>query len=134
MESTETVKPVHVPPTMGGTVDAVMRAFIKESDDWCGIKVVEALLVLTDKGPARKYRVLGPGAPRRGTRIGVAEVDGLCLRDSTAAEEAELEEGIAKGWVQIYSMRRGFQRSVMPDGAAQQVVLHQATGREMPRG
>jgi hypothetical protein len=112
----------YVAPKLGATVDEVLRAFIRASDDWCGQRVVEALLPVTNEGPARKYRVQSQASKLTGSRIGVALHEGFCIRDATAAEEAELEECLELGFVQIASSRRG--RPVE--------VLHQATGRHLP--
>ena len=103
---------------MGTTADDVLQAFIRESDEWCGIYVLEALLFVTDAGPARRYRVQSRIASGRRTRIGVSHNEGWCLSPATQKEEAELEEGIRRGWVQITRMRRGHVAE----------VLHQADG------
>lgn len=119
--SDKAVRESFVPPMMGETVDEVLRAFIRLSDDWVGIKVLEAFLPVTNEGGCRRYRVNGRVFGRKGTRIGVSLEDGLCLRDATEREEAELEESLSQGFVQITASRRG-----------QPVeVLHQATGKPM---
>jgi hypothetical protein len=113
---------VHVPPTMGSTVDEVLRAFVRDSDEWCGLFVYEALLLFSRAGPARKYRVQGVASSKGRSRIGVAECDGLCLRDCKPGEEDELEEGLALGFVQITRQRRGLQAE----------IVHQSTARPIP--
>lgn len=116
----------YVPPSLGATVDDVMRGFIRESDEWCGIYVVEATLILTNAGPARKYRVQGGRGLAAGrTHVGVSLEDGFLLRDATASEQDELEDGVRLGFVQIERFRN---RSRVRE------VVHQATGRCMPRG
>lgn len=116
-------RPAHAPPSLGVSVDQVLREFLSQSDAWAGIYVVEATLVVSDAGPARKYRSALPSPSARLTRIAVSLADGLCLRESTEAEETELEDGLRRGFVQIERFRaRGGERH----------VLHQATGREIP--
>ena len=115
-------RPPCVAPSLGANVDQVLRQFIAQSDIWVGIYVIEATLVVSDQGPARKYRIASPSSGRC-TRIGVSLSDGFYLRQSTAAEEDELEDGVRRGFVQIERFRsRGGERQ----------VLHQATGREIP--
>lgn len=114
---------IFVPPTMGSTVDEVLRAFVRDSDEWCGIYVYEALLLFSRAGPARKYRVQGVASSRGCSRIGVAECEGLCLRECKTGEEDELEEGLELGFVQITRQRRGLPAE----------IVHQSTARTMPR-
>lgn len=103
-------------------MDEVLRAFVRESDEWCGIYVYEALLVFSRAGPARKYRVQGVASSRGRSRIGVAECEGWCVRDCKPGEEDELEEGLELGFVQITRQRRGHPAEIM----------HQSTARTMP--
>lgn len=112
------------PKQLGRSVDEVMRAFVREADAWCGIFVVEAVLILTNAGPARKYRVQAPGLSPGRSRIGVSLGGGMLIRDATSAEEDELEEGVGLGFVQIERFRNR--------GGMRGEVLHQATGRCMP--
>lgn len=112
----------HVPPSLGGTVDKIMREFIRISDEWCGLAVIEALLPVTNAGPARRYRVQVGGLYGTRTRIGVATHHGFGIRDATPAEEAELEECLALGYVQIQRL---------PGRGRPVQVLHQATGRRL---
>ncbi len=120
-QSTATPRPVHVPPVLGASVDEVMRAFKRETDEWSGLGFVEALIPVTNKGPARRHR-FEPTC--FGGKVGVVEADGLCLRTATEAELEELEQCLANGWVQITRQTR------LPRAS---VVLHQATGRALRR-
>jgi hypothetical protein len=122
-QSIQQPRPVHVPPSLGANVDQVLREFLAQSDAWIGIYVIEATLVVSDAGPARKYRAALPSPSVRSTRIGVSSAGGLCLRESTEAEEAELEDGLRRGFVQIERFRAR---------SGERHVLHQATGREIP--
>jgi hypothetical protein len=112
--------PVHVPPTLGATVDEVMRAFERETLEWSGLGYVEAMIPVTDAGPSRRHR-FEPAC--YGGKVGVVEAGGWGLRSATEAELDELELAVRKGWVQITRVTR------LPRAA---VVLHQATGREIP--
>jgi len=114
---------VHARPALGESVDEVMRAFMKLSDEWCGIFVIEALLPVTNEGPARKYRVQSAVVYGKRTRIGVSLGDGLLIRDAKPHEEDELEECIGLGFAQISKYRRS------RGGVVE--VLHQATGRSL---
>ncbi|MBK6616329.1 hypothetical protein [Ottowia sp.] len=112
----------HVAPMLGATVDDVLREFVRASDEWCGLCVVEAVLPVTNAGPSRRYRVQAACFGQQRSRIGVALESGLLIRQATAAEEEELEECLALGFVQIESKSRikSLNR-----------VLHQATGRKL---
>jgi len=110
----------HVPPTLGATVDQVMRGFQRETLDWSGLGYVEAMIVVTEAGPSRRHR-MEPAC--YGGKLGVVEAQGLALRPATERENDELELALSKGWVQITRVTR------LPRAT---VVLHQATGRDMP--
>lgn len=115
-----TIERSQVPATLGSSVDQVLREFISQADAWVGIYVVEATLAVAGGRPAVKYRVAGPKPFSRRTRIGISTAEGWCLREATAAEVGELEDGVRHGLVQIERYRSR--------GGARQ-VLHQATGR-----
>lgn len=110
----------HMPPTLGATVDEVLRALQRETLEWSGLGYVEALIPVTEAGPSRRHR-MEPAC--YGGKVGVVEAGGWALRPASEREKDELELALSKGWVQITRVTR------LPRAT---VVLHQATGRDMP--
>lgn len=97
-------------PALGQTVEEIVRALEEASVAWCGVRIVEAVVV----GGA-VYRCDGRG----GFCIAVEDV---YARAATPAEVAALRRSIALGQVGIQARaRRQFQ-------TADTLVLHEATG------
>ena len=96
--------------TLGSTVEAILSAFERADVEWCGVRIVEAVVV---GGPV--YRCDGRG----GLCVVVAET---CARPASTAEVAALREAIALGQVRIHARaRRQF-------ATVDVRVLHEATG------
>lgn len=99
-------------PSLGDSLDQVMSAFRKASDEYSGINIVEASIV----GASARFRWMGSG------KLGVA-VGETGIRLATNAEYDELEESIELGQVQVYRTPLFVSGRRMT-----QTVLHQATG------
>jgi hypothetical protein len=101
------------PAALGSTVEAILAAFERADVEWCGVRIVEAVVV----GGA-VYRCDGRG----GLCVVVAET---CARRATTAEVAALREAIALGQVRIHAReRRQF-------ATVDVRVLHEATGEPL---
>jgi hypothetical protein len=97
-------------PSLGHAAEAILEAFEAASLSWCGVRIVEAVVV----GGA-VYRCDGRG----GFCVAVEDV---YARAATTAEVASLRRGLALGQVRIQArMRRQFQ-------TVETRVLHEATG------
>lgn len=104
-------------PVMGNTADEILCAFKAKSSALCGIRVVEADLI----GSGLRFRMTGQGA------LGVVAGPSL-LRDASASELLELEDGLELGQVEIYSLPMDVSGR---NAHAQKEVLHQATGNPL---
>lgn len=111
------------PPKLGESVDEVIRAFMRLSDEWMGMAVHEILLPVTLAGPARRYRLMSKCSAGKGSRMGVSLMEGFSIRAATPAEEDELEEALSMGFGQVERV---------PGRWFPGAVLHQATGRSIP--
>lgn len=111
-------------PAMGDSVNAVLDAMHDLSTREAGLSVVEAVLVMSNKGPQVRYRWLGDGLNVVVADLGTFRPDGaVATRKARDDEYTELEEGLASGGVQI-NYRHRITR--------EEKTIHQATGQSLP--
>lgn len=99
-------------PTIGSTLDTILRNFRELSNQQAGIRIVEAAVI----GSALRFRNQVSG------KLGVV-VGEIGISDATPAQISELEDAIELGQVEVLSM------PLYVSGRPRQgIVLHQATG------
>jgi hypothetical protein len=103
--------------SLGSTTPDVIGGFARAHGKCAADSIVQALLLRCASGQ-RKYQMF-PGSQE----VGVASETDFCVRHAVGAEVAELNSGIASGWVQIYRVNA-------KDG--RQTVLHEALGSVLP--
>lgn len=115
---------MHVPPTLGTSVNEVLDAFRDVSLNEAGLAVAEAVLVISKKGQQVRFRWLRDGLHVVAVDLGVLTKDGaVATVKATDADYDELEDGLRLGVVQIKYRHR-------ISGVCS--VLHQSTGQALP--
>lgn len=114
----------HQPPVLASSVHEVLVAFRDRSNDWSGLRVLEAVLVMDSHSRQVRYRWLQDGLHVVVADLGTFHPGGaVATRAATQADHRELEEGLAGGWVEITEFDRMTHETR---------VLHQATLRPLP--